>query len=314
MILKKVTNAPYILLVFSTLFWGGNAVAGKYLAGSIPPVTISFIRLALSVIIVFPFLYPVLKKEFRIAKIHLMQLTLLALTGIVGYNLLGYWALNYTSAINFSLLNSTTPLFMFLLTYMITKEKMSMKYVLSVLISISGVVFVITQGSLEKLIALKFNFGDMLMILAVILWSIYSLIVQKVSKHLSSFSVFGYSLGIGFLLMIPAVLIELSFVSIQKIDYSEVAALFYLGIFPSVCSFLFWNRAVVLIGPSKSSIFLNLIPIFGATAAFLVLGEEITVYHVVGGLLVFAGIYLSSYTKKSSIPQTKEACIRKSAK
>jgi drug/metabolite transporter (DMT)-like permease len=313
MFFKRIANTPYVLLILSTLFWGGNAVAGKYLAGSIPPVTISFIRLALSVSIVFPFLYPVLKKEFQVARVHLLQLTILALTGIVGYNLLGYWALNYTSAINFSLLNSTTPLFMFLLTYMMTKEKMNMKYVLSVLISISGVVFVITQGSIEKLISLKFNFGDLIMILAVILWSIYSLIVQKVSNHMSSFSVFGYSLGIGFLFMIPAVLIELSFVSIQKIDYSEVVALFYLGIFPSVCSFLFWNRAVVLIGPSKSSIFLNLIPIFGATAAYYVLGEAITIYHVVGGILVFAGIYLSSYTKKTSILQTKEAVIRKSA-
>lgn len=301
MVIRKIANAPYILLVFSTLFWGGNAVAGKYLAGSIPPVTISFIRLAISVMIIFPFLYPLLRKEFHIARDHLKQLTLLALTGIVGYNLLGYWALNYTTAINFSLLNSTSPLFMFLLTYMIAKEKMSMKYALSVLISIAGVVFVITQGSLEKLISLKFNFGDLLMILAVILWAIYSLIVQKVSKHMSSFSVFGYSLGIGFLLMIPAVLIELSFVSIPNINYSEVAALIYLGIFPSVCSFLFWNRAVVLIGPSNSSIFLNLIPVFGATAAYLVLGEAITVYHFIGGLLVFTGIYLSSYTKESRI-------------
>ncbi|MCM3092620.1 DMT family transporter [Cytobacillus sp. AMY 15.2] len=101
--------------------------------------------------------------------------------------------------------------------------------------------------------------------------------------------------------MIPAAAIELPLLSVDKINSAEWAALFYLGIFPSVCSFLLWNRAVVLIGPSKSSIFLNLIPVFGAIAAYFFLGEVITVSQMIGGGLVFAGVFLSSYTKKSAL-------------
>lgn len=306
MIIKRLVNAPYILLVLSALFWGGNAVAGKYLADSLPPVTISFIRLAISILIVIPFLFPTLRREWQAARANIKQLLLLALTGVIGYNLLSYWALNYTSAINGSLLNSTSPLFMFLLSYMITGEKMAPKYVLSVFISMIGVVFVITQGSLDRLISFQFNVGDLIMLLAVNMWAIYSFLVKKISDEMSTFAVFAYSLSIGFILMVPAVAVELALVSIDKINSLEWAALFYLGIFPSVCSFLLWNRAVVLIGPSKSSIFLNLIPVFGGLAAFLGLGEMITSSQIIGGCLVFVGVFLSSYTKKSSMPQTKK--------
>ncbi|PLR83275.1 hypothetical protein CVD25_11680 [Bacillus canaveralius] len=305
--INKFVNSPHILLVFSALFWGGNAVAGKYLAASIPPVTISFIRLAISGFIIFPLFFVILRKEWKTARTHLKQLTLLALTGIIGFNLLSYWALNFTSAINGSLLNSTSPLFIFLLSYVLTKERIKIKYILSVLLSIGGVIFIITQGSLDRLISFRFNLGDLIMILAVIMWAIYSLLLKKISLEISPFGVFGYSLGIGFMLMIPIVFVELSIIPLGYISSPEWAALLYLGIFPSVCSFLLWNRAVVLIGAAKASVFLNLIPVFGSVAAFFMLGEVITVAHVVGGSLVFAGIYFSSYTKKSSsILQEKE--------
>jgi drug/metabolite transporter (DMT)-like permease len=302
-LMKKLGNAPYFLLVLSAVFWGGNAVAGKYLAGSIPPVTISFIRLAISVLIIIPFFYSILKRELQAAKVHFKLLLYLSLTGVIGFNLLSYWALHYTSAINGSLLNSISPLFIFLLSYLVMGERMQMKDIWAIALSLLGVLFVLTQGSLERLISFQFNVGDLIMLLAVVMWSIYSILIKKMVGKMSSFTIFGYSLCIGFLLMIPAVAVEVMLVPVDTIHLSEWAALIYLGIFPSVCSFLLWNHAVMLIGPSRSSLFLNLIPVFGAAAAFFWLGEVITIFQIIGGVLVFIGIFLSTRTTtKKSIP------------
>ncbi|OLN21782.1 hypothetical protein BTO30_13070 [Domibacillus antri] len=301
--MKKLQNNAYILLIFSTLFWGGNAVAGKYLAGSIPPVTISFIRLAISLLIVLPFIFPLLKREASAARKNVKVLFILSITGVIGYNLLSYWALNYTTAINSSLLNSTSPLFIFLLSYLLIGEKITWKYTLSIILSMTGVMIVITRGSIERLLSLQFNAGDLIMLLAVTMWAFYSILVRDASKKMSSLGIFGYSLLIGFILMIPASIIELSFVPMDRIGLTEWTALFYLGIFPSICSFLLWNRAVALIGPSRSSIFMNLTPVFGALIAFFVLGERITVPQIIGGALVFIGVLYSSLKRKEFTPK-----------
>ncbi|OMP67207.1 DMT family transporter [Domibacillus epiphyticus] len=308
--MQKLLNNAYILLIFSTLFWGGNAVAGKYLAGSIPPVTISFIRLAISLFIVLPFLFPLLKREAHEARKNVKILFILSISGVIGYNLFSYWALNYTTAINGSLLNSTSPLFIFLFSYFLIGEKISWKYALSIILSMTGVMIVITQGSIERLLSLQFNVGDLIMLLGVMMWALYSVLVRDASKKMSSLGIFGYSLFIGFMLMIPASIIELLFFPIEKIEFAEWTALFYLGIFPSVCSFILWNRAVALIGPSRSSIFMNLTPVFGTLIAFFVIGERITAPQIVGGVLVFIGVLVSSLKKKEFAPKNIMVKVR----
>jgi len=304
--MKKLGNFPYLLLVGASLFWGGNAVAGEFLSGALPPVTISFIRLAISVLIVSPFLIRLFKEEMPAFRKHFKLLLFLSITGVIGFNLLLYWALNYTTAINSALLNSTSPLFIFLLSFLLIGDKLELKDFASLAISFTGVLFVITEGSVERLVSLQFNTGDLIMVLAVISWALYSIFIKKISGKLSSFAIFGFTLTIGFILMIPAAAIELSYVPVKGIDTGEWLALFYIGVFPSVCSFLLWNRAVALIGPAKSSIFLNLIPVFGAMFAFFWLGEVITVPQMVGGLLVFSGLFISSLSKKRSVQMVEE--------
>lgn len=303
---QRLANAPILLLVMAAFFWGGNAVAGKFLAGSLPPVTISFIRLAIGVLIMSPVIIRLFKREMAALRENFKMLVFLAVTGVIGFNLLIYWALNYTSAINATLLNSTSPLFIFLLSALLIGEKMELKYWVSMAISFIGVLFVITHGSIERMIALQFNMGDLIMVLAVISWALYSIFIKKISGKMPSLAIFGFTLAIGFLLMIPAVAVELAVVPVDALTLGEWSALFYIGIFPSICSFLLWNRAVALIGPSKSSISLNLIPVFGAGAAFLVLGEIITVPQIIGGCLVFIGVFITSFTKKKAVQLAEE--------
>lgn len=305
--LHRLGNAPYLLLVGAAFFWGGNAVAGKFLAASLPPVTISFIRLMIGVFIMSPVIIRLLKQDMAALRENFKLLVFLAVTGIIGFNLLIYWALNYTTAINATLLNSTSPLFIFLLSALLIGEKMELKYWVSMAISMIGVLFVITQGSVERMLALQFNIGDLIMVLAVISWALYSIYIKKISGKLPSLAIFGFTLAIGFMLMIPAVAIEMSFVPLGEVDLVDLSALLYIGIFPSICSFLLWNRAVTMIGPSKASISLNLIPVFGAVAAFFFLGEVITIPQIMGGCLVFIGVFITSFTKKKEVRLAKEA-------
>jgi drug/metabolite transporter (DMT)-like permease len=304
---QRLGNAPYLLLVGAALFWGGNAVAGKFLSSSLPAVTISFIRLAISVLIVSPLIIKLFQREMDSFREHFKLLFFLGLTGVIGFNLLCYWALNYTTAINATLLNSTSPLFIFLLSSLLIGEKMQLKYWVSMAISFIGVLFVITHGSIERLISFELNIGDLIMVLAVISWAFYSIFIKKISGKISSLAIFGFTLAIGFVVMIPAVAIELAVVPVHALNIAEWSALFYIGIFPSICSFLLWNRAVALIGPSKASISLNLIPVFGAAAAFLFLGEVITIPQIIGGCLVFIGVFITSFTKKKTIQIAEEA-------
>jgi drug/metabolite transporter (DMT)-like permease len=305
--IQKLGNAPYLLLVGAAFFWGGNAVAGKFLADSLPPVTISFIRLTIGVMIMSPVIIRLLRRDMAALRVNFKLLLFLAVTGVIGFNLLIYWALNYTTAINATLLNSTSPLFIFLLSALLIGEKMELKYWVSMGLSMFGVLIVITQGSFERMLSFQFNIGDLIMVLAVISWALYSIYIKKISGMLPSLAIFGFTLAIGFMVMIPAVAIELSIVPLGEVDLADWSALLYIGIFPSICSFLLWNRAVTMIGPSKASISLNLIPVFGTVAAFFFLGEVITIPQIIGGCLVFIGVFITSFTKKKAVQLAEEA-------
>lgn len=300
-ILWTIWGSPYVLLLFATIFWGGNAVAARFFAEAVPPVTLSLTRLGISSIIILPFIYQTLIKEWEVFKKQYRLVVLLAVTGVIGFNLISYWAAHYTTAVNISLLNSSTPFFMVILSYFLMKEKMSLNLILSIIISFTGILWVMTQGSLERIVSLQFNIGDLIMLVAVLFWSIYSIYVKKTAGVLSPLALFGYSSLLGTVLMIPACFIELSYLSMGQLGSEEFIGLLYIGIFPSIGAFLLWNRAVLLIGPSRASIFQNLIPIWGAILAFLVLGERVTSAHLVGALLVFTGIVLSRKKKEPSM-------------
>lgn len=303
----KLWNTPSILLVLSTFFWAGNAISGKFLADNVPPLTLSLIRLAISALLIVPFMLPVLKREWTAAKIHCKLLLLLAVTGVIGFNLLAYMALHFTSATNVALFNSMSPMVTTLLAYVMIREKMNLRLGVSILISFAGIVWVMTSGSLANLLALRFNIGDLIMLAGVTSWSIYTINVKKIRGLLSPLAVFAYSLLIGLLLMIPASAVELAFIPVKHIGAQQVIGLLYLGIFPSIFAFLMWNQAVLLIGPSRSSLFQNLIPIFGAVLAYFILGEKITSAHYIGGLLVFMGVYFGQTRKSPQMSAGKGA-------
>lgn len=228
---------------------------------------------------------------------------ILSLSGVIGYNLFSYWALNYTSAVHVTLINSTSPVFMTILAYVSIKEKITRKLVISIIFSMGGVLWVMTQGDLVNLIYFDFNIGDFIMIVGVFFWAIYTIELRKFIGTMTAISTFGYSLIVALPILLPLTLIELWFVPIVDVSSIDITSLIYLGIFPSIFSFLMWNRAVSIVGPSKASIFINLTPVFGGVLSYFLLGEVLTLAHLIGALLVFSGVLV--VTKRSKGEEKK---------
>ncbi|GGA17675.1 DMT transporter permease [Paenibacillus marchantiophytorum] len=292
-------RSPYLLLVLATCIWGGNFVAGKALVLHIPPITLATLRWTLA----FCFLLPFFGKqvwELRKAFLHTWKMVLfLSLTGIAGFNTLTYVAVQYTGSINASLMNSATPIIVVLLTWFMMKERLAWSALPGILISMAGVSWIISRGSLSALLHLSFNKGDLFMIGAVICWGLYSVGMKKMAGRFPSSAFLLMQVATALVLMIPLSLIEWS-IRLPEVEWnlSLASGLLYIGLFASIVSFLSWNRAIELVGPQRCAGFLNLIPLFSAVFATVFTGESLQLYHLLGAIWIVIGVYLTNYAMK----------------
>lgn len=286
---------PQLLLILATLLWGGNFVIGRAVAGDIPPVTFAVIRWCLAFAIFLPIAYPLLKKEWPKIKAHFGIVVLLALTGVAGFTALVYKGLYFTTSINASLMNSSTPIMIYLLSFLFLKERLTKYQVVGTIISLIGVLFIICNGDLHTLLQFTFNKGDLLVLVAVLCWAFYSLLIRLYAGKLPGYSTFLVSILIGIVILTPFMVLELMTTSIT-IDWSPttIGAIVYVGIFASIVAFLSWNIGVVRLGANKASIYLNFIPLFAAIFAILFLDEQLIIAQVIGGIAVVAGVLLSN--------------------
>lgn len=221
----------------------------------------------------------------------------MALTGITGFNTLLYIALHYTTSINASLVNTSTPIIIFILSFIWLGERLNAKQVAGAILSIVGLHFIISKGSLAVLLQFSFNKGDLIVIAAVICWSIYSLLIKRYAGKLPTYSTFTVSMVLGIIILLPFFIKEAQETEIVW-STGSVLTILYTGIFASIVAFMSWNTAVERVGPNKAGIFLNLIPVFAATFAVLFIDETLAYYQAVGGALVILGVYLSTRVTK----------------
>jgi drug/metabolite transporter (DMT)-like permease len=215
---------------------------------------------------------------------------MMGILGILGYNLILYTSLNYTSALNASLINSLNPGMLVIFSFFLLKEKISIQKIIGILISLSGVLIVLTKNNILILKSLTFNFGDVLMILAITLWTLYTIISKKL-VDIKPITATAYSGLIAVILLIPMVI----FIGKppEVINLKLILSMSYIVLFPSIGSFLLWNFSIKNIEASKAGIFLNLLPIFIAIISWF-LGEKISSYQLIGGMLVFIGVLIMS--------------------
>ncbi len=280
----------WLLLVLCNLFWAGNYVFGKFVVSEMTPLGLTFTRWLFASVILMVTAHFWEKPEWSKVLKDWPSLIGLAVFGLMGYNLLLYYALHFTSPTNASLVNSFNPGLIAVVSAVYLREKVSRMQVFGILVSFLGVLSIMTNGNLLKVFTMNYNSGDVLMILAVISWTVYSMIGKKLTSvpPITSTALSGV---IAALIMAPFALSQgLDLASLSPVAMTGVA---YIAIFPSVCSFIFWNLGVREIGASKAGIFLNLNPVFTASISWL-LGQRITAVQVLGGLLVFAGVYITT--------------------
>jgi len=289
---------PQALLVFATLLWGGNFVIGRAVAGDIPPITFAFLRWLVAFIIFLPIAYHRTKNEWPMLKQNFGAVILLALTGVAAFNTLVYIGLHYTTSINASLMNSTTPIMIYILSFLLLKERLTSFQAIGTLVSLTGVLFIISGGSLESLLAFSFNKGDLIVLAAVFCWSVYSLLIKKYAGKLPGYSTFLVTIAIGALMLLPFTAYEL-LTTPQTIEWSisTISAILYVGIVASIVAFLSWNTGVIALGANKAGIYLNFIPVFATIFAVIFLNEQLLIAQVVGGIAVIAGVFISTIRK-----------------
>jgi drug/metabolite transporter (DMT)-like permease len=284
---------PYLLVCITYMTWALNIVLGRYVAGHFPPVALSFFRWGIAFLILLPFAWPYLKRDWPVIRRHMPLLTVLALTGTSAYNTMAYWGLQYTQAINALLTQSTGPLMIALWTFAMFGDRLSLRQVIGILISLTGVVVILCRGDIEVLRSISFNRGDIWFFSALIIFAFYSALMKK-RPAMHPLSFLAFSMGWGTFWLTPVFLWELSTGRMAPADLTTALTLIYVAIFPSIVAYICYNRAIELIGPNRVGALYPLIVAFGAAFAILLLGERPQMFHAVGCVLVLGGAVIAT--------------------
>ncbi|MEM9331792.1 MAG: DMT family transporter [Pseudomonadota bacterium] len=283
---------PYVLLIITTLAWGGNAIAGKLAVDHVSPFLLTLLRWALACILMLPFALPHLKRDWAVIKQNLIFLCLLGSIGFAVFNNLMYLALTYTSAINVAIEQASMPLVVFVLNYILFRTNVTAFQVIGFAITLIGVALTVTRGNLFALGNQPLNFGDLLMVGAIMVYGIYTVFLRnKPQIHVLSFLMV-LALA-AFFATIPFAVFEHVTDTLQWPDVQGWGVVVYAALFPSVVAQLFWVMGLEKIGSNRGGLFINLVPIFGALLAVIILGEAFELYHAIGLGLVLGGIALA---------------------
>ncbi|HWK00064.1 MAG TPA: DMT family transporter [Xanthobacteraceae bacterium] len=288
-------DSPRLLLTLVSLFWSGNVVLGRFIAGHVPPATLSCIRWLGAALFMFAFAWPHLRRDWKTIRKNSGLLTIISLIGISTYTLMSYYSLQYTEAINALLIISTGPLLVAAVTFIMYGEKPTARQIVGVIASLAGVTVVISRGDPDVLLHLKLNKGDIWFFLAQIVYAFYTVLLRK-RPAIHSLSFAFVLAAVGGLILVPLMLAEMAAGQYPVWDGPALATLAYVTLLPSLVAYLFYNRGVELLGPNRAAPFYHLIPIFGSALAILFLGERPYLYHAVGYGLVLIGIVIATAT------------------
>jgi drug/metabolite transporter (DMT)-like permease len=290
--LRWLNNQPYLLLSLTALFWAGNIVLARYVAGHVPPLTLSCVRWIGAFLMLLPFAWPHLARDWPALRARLPLLVVLSATGFAINNALSYWALQYTQALNALLIQSSGPLFVALWSLWFG-VRLTWAQLAGIAISLAGVLTIILRGDFGALAAIQFNKGDVLFAGAVLSFGLYSALMPRRPKT-HQLSLISFTMGCGALLLLPFSIWEFYTGFTLKPDLLTWATLIYVVIFPSTLAYLFFNRGIALIGPNRAAPFFHVVPVFGSIMAIVFLGEHPQAFHIIGFALVLSGVFVAS--------------------
>ena len=286
------------LAVLATLIWSGNFVIARGVIKTIPPVTLAFYRWFLATIIILPFAWKYFTSELKIVKQHFFFFLFAAVTGISMFNTFVYVAGHYSSAINMAILGTcSSPIMSVILARIFLKERIPPLRIAGIIVCISGILLLLSKGSIGNLLSFKFTSGDWWILSAALTFAIYNTTVRKKPTGMHPINFLFVIFTLGTIMLFPVYLYELNNKGGIEINAANISAIIYLGLGASVICFLIWNKAIHTLGSGRTALFGNLIPIFSTTEAVLFLNEKITVIHILSFILVVAGLVIANLKK-----------------
>ena len=313
--MKPLRDNAGLLLSLTSLFWAGNVIVGRAVAGTIPPITLACLRWTLATLIFLPFAWPHLRKDAGQIARSWRTILFLGFIGPGCYNTLSYMGLIWTEALNGLVLNAAGPIFIALTAWGIFGDRLGKLQLAGLAMGFVEVLIVIAKGNPSLLAEFTFSLGDILLIIGMFTWSIYTACLRlRPAISWQSFNATAY--GVAALGNLPLAIMEGGSGTGVSANAATFATIAYIAIFPSILSYIFYNRGVDLLGPTRAGLYLFLVPVFGAILAVIFLGEQLHAYHAFGFALIMAGVLLgnSSRTIKAAITPAHAAPSKEEAR
>ncbi len=283
-------------LLIAVLCWSGNALVGRAFHDSIPPLSLSFWRWVLATSLLLPFVAMGIWTHRATLRAAGWRLPVLAAMGIASYNSLLYTAAQSTEAINLTLVNTCLPLATFIGAGFLLGEWPLRRAWFGMAVAAGGLLYLISRGSWQTFASLSFQRGDLIMLLAVLAWALYTLLLRRWARHLlvPPLVLLGVLMLLGLPLILPFYLLELGRVGGFALTPSNLAAIGYTAVFASLVAYVGWNHGVRIVGAGRAAMVMYLMPVFTALLGWLLLGEALRTFHWIGGALIFAGLLLAT--------------------
>ncbi len=295
---NKLAFTGYLFAIIATLIWSGNYIVARGLKESIPPVSLAFWRWMVAIIVFLPFALKQLILEWKWVKRNFLFLSIISILGISIFNTLIYIAGQTTTAINLSLISITFPIFIVLIARLFLKEAISINKIIGIIIVVFGVLLLVTKGNITEVFLINFVIGDFWMLLASLIFAIYSILLRYKPKEMSLLPFQLITFIIGTLYLLPFYIWEYTSSESVVLDKTTIGSILYVGIFASLIAFILWNKAILQVGATKAGLIYYTIPLFSGFFAYVFLKEKITVIHLYSLFLIISGILIAMYTSK----------------
>ncbi len=282
------------LLALASLLWSGNWIAGRALRDAYDPVALNFFRWAIAAAILAPFAVPGLAGKGALLRRHAGPLLVLAFTGVALFQSLVYLGLRSTTAINAVLINSSAPLFMLLCSWALERERPTLRQAAGMLISLAGILVILSRGELANLLSLEFHAGDAWIVLAMPVWGLYSVLLKRRPADLGGLALIFVISVLGLLMLAPLFFMGALARPLHWPSAPQAAGVLYMGVAASVIAFVCWNRGVAVVGANAAGFTLHLLPAFGTVLAIIFLGESLHAFHAAGIATILAGVVLAT--------------------
>jgi len=298
--LRRISFSPYLLLSLAPLFWAGNWIIGRGLHTAVPPMSMTLYRWLFAIVFMLPFALPHLRRDWREVRANWRILIVLGLLGIGSHNALAFLGLNYTTATNGVILNSFIPVMIIAISWIFLHQRLSGLQIIGVIVSLLGVLAILSQGSIERLLAFRLNIGDLFVVGSITIWATYTVCLRWRPPNLHPLTFLFVIACVGVVQMLPLYIGEVALGKLTHWSWQVVLAFAGMGLFSSFMAYVFWTQGVTAVGASVAGLFLHLMPVYGTLLAWLFLDERPEAFHFVGIAMILSGIYITS--RRASVP------------